>query len=310
MPFVDWKILPKPGELIWVESEEPPFNRLGRIGVYASGSLSSTHFNQDWQAEMSSTVVDNVNLLYVAFTRAEEELYLFGPEDKGSALNRCHKLVLRSLSAMGHSAGEDGSVSIGEKCATRPSATTKHVSSILPSYPSNKWQDKIRISTKADRISELLGEKKQDKARFGVIVHDVIAAISNPEEIDAVLERQRFEGLISEDEKYEVRELVVQVMEHPVLKGFFDTDWEVKREQEILTPEAKTLRPDRVLVREKEAILIDFKTGKQHEAHWEQVLNYADKLTGMGYEKVKKYLVYLPGPEVVEVTDGLDKTGS
>ena len=74
------------------------------------------------------------------------------------------------------------------------------------------------------------------------------------------------------------------------------------REQEIIAPGVQISRPDRILTEGKNAILIDFKTGVAKESHHEQLNNYGETLSKMGYQNIRKYLIYLKEkPEVVEV---------
>jgi ATP-dependent exoDNAse (exonuclease V) beta subunit len=302
MPFVEWKLEPKSGQLIWVSTDIPPFDRLGRTGVYSGKALEETVFNPDWQEERSLNVVDNVNLLYVAFTRAEEELYLFGPADSGKgALNTTSRLVYRTLTQAGSTAGEDGCIIFGEKTLSRPAGRTEGQTAQLPSYPVNRWQDRIRIATRARRLSDLLQEKDDSGKRYGILVHDVLARIRTEADIDREVDRCFFEGELTSSQADELKSLIREVTSHPTLSGFFDSGWDVRREQEIITPEGDLLRPDRVLIRKKEAVVIDFKTGKPEEKHHLQLQQYGKLLEKMGYTGIKRYIVYLNDFAVKEV---------
>ncbi|MFM2134837.1 MAG: hypothetical protein RL021_237, partial [Bacteroidota bacterium] len=231
MPFVEWKLEPKSGELIWVNSAVQPFDRLGDIGVYSGKALEGTVFNPDWQQERSQTVVDNVNMLYVAFTRAEEELYLSGPGEKGEGdINTASKLTLRGLSATGHLPDEAGTFRIGKKTENRISKADSGTTDELTSYPSNKWQDKIRIATRARRLSDLLKEKQDDRIRYGILVHDVIARILTKSDVDREVDRYFFGGDITAEQQQELKALILEVMEHPLLSDFFDETWDIRRE--------------------------------------------------------------------------------
>ncbi len=304
MPFVDWSIFPKHGELIWVQSEETPFDQLGRIGVYTGSKLSTTVFSEDWQSEVAYTLVDNVNTLYVAFTRAENELYIFGPSDNGGELNRSNKLILRSWQAMGHPSTEGQTMIFGQT-ELAPAHRKKTTSSdLLPSYPSNRWQEKISIAAKAHQFSELLNEKKDSKVKYGILVHAVIAEIRNRSDVEKAVDKVIFEGMAKDVQRDDLHKLILQVIDHPSVKPFFDSDWEIRREQEILTTETRLLRPDRVLTKGDAAIIIDFKTGNPNESHHHQLRTYSHTLTEMGYCSIQRYLVYLKDHlEVVEVRD-------
>ena len=111
-----------------------------------------------------------------------------------------------------------------------------------------------------------------------------------------------FDGLMDEKEKEDLKKLVVDLIHEPSVKPFFDTTWKIMREQEIIAPGVQISRPDRILTEGKNAILIDFKTGVAKESHHEQLNNYGETLSKMGYQNIRKYLIYLKEkPEVVEV---------
>ena len=74
-----------------------------------------------------------------------------------------------------------------------------------------------------------------------------------------------------------------------------------KTEKEIILPNGEVLRPDRVLIEDKKAIIVDFKTGKYQKKHETQVLQYADVLKSMGYSPVHSKLVYLKDRSVLNV---------
>lgn len=145
-------------------------------------------------------------------------------------------------------------------------------------------------------------ERSAEKTRYGVLVHELLSTIGTLEDVEPALDKIRFDGLLPEDEKEQLKSIVLEVTSHPDIKGFFETDWEIKRESEILTPEGEMFRPDRTLTKGKEAVLVDFKTGSASPEHESQLLNYCSLLKSMGYESVTNYLVYLKdGPKVVEV---------
>ena len=133
------------------------------------------------------------------------------------------------------------------------------------------------------------------------MVHSILAEIRERSDIDAAMDRIVFEGIEAAGSKSELKQLVTDVIEHPEIRRFFSGDWEIRREQEILTPDHQVLRPDRVLTRDSQAVIIDFKTGKPSSSHAQQLQNYGEKLAVMGYQKIEKYLVYLNELKVEEV---------
>lgn len=300
IPFAEWELKPKTGELIWMNTTEEPFNELGRIGLYADDKLSDSVYSADWLKEKGNTVIDNVNLLYVAFTRPEEELYVFSPAGTGN-FKRVSHLLRRNMNRMDYTPDDQSVIRIGEPCREPSKRKTATATEELPSYPSNQWQEKINIASSARNLSGLVKERRLGKIRYGLQVHALLSEIKNASELELRISEFNFDGTLAEDEKNSLRDKVREVLEHPDIKPFFETDWTVLREQEILLPDAGTLRPDRVLVKDHEAMIIDFKSGKESPSHRLQIENYADTLLLMGYSTVRKFLIYLEELRVVEL---------
>ena len=80
LPFCDWKIEgDRQGDVLWCETEKAPFGELGAlpISIHAKDVRSSV-FAPDYEEEHLERRVDALNTLYVAFTRAECNLYVWG----------------------------------------------------------------------------------------------------------------------------------------------------------------------------------------------------------------------------------------
>ncbi len=77
-PFCDWQ-LEKSGNILWCQPSEEPFNDLPIIPVdYSQKQMMGTIFEADYRHEHLQNTVDNLNLLYVAFTRARSSLFVIG----------------------------------------------------------------------------------------------------------------------------------------------------------------------------------------------------------------------------------------
>lgn len=79
LPFCDWKL--EQSTLIWcqAEADAAPFNELPLIPIdYNANKMRGTFFENDYLHEHLQNTVDNLNLLYVAFTRAINNLFIFG----------------------------------------------------------------------------------------------------------------------------------------------------------------------------------------------------------------------------------------
>jgi ATP-dependent helicase/nuclease subunit A len=295
MPFAEWKLLPDNRDLLWVATEEDPFKELGLVPLSPSKKLLDTSFRESYCEEIANAVIDNINLLYVAFTRAEEQLYIMSLADNQNELNSTGKLISRVIRSneWKHSSKE-GYFSLGEKSSRQKKEKKKKDSSIsLSSYPSNRWQGRISITTHANDLAALIESPSTSKINYGILVHKILSEINSEKEIEKTINKYYYEGLFSPEEKEKLKEEIHLLLEIPLMRNFFSDDYNVRAEREIVLPGGEILRPDRVLIKGTQAIVIDFKTGKELPSHSEQINRYAEILLAMDYTDIEKYLVYV-----------------
>ena len=109
------------------------------------------------------------------------------------------------------------------------------------------------------------------------------------------------EGLITVTDSPNLQKYLEQIFSINEVKALFQSDYQVKSECSILQPDGEIIRPDRVFVKNKKAIVVDYKTGKQKDEHIKQVKRYAVSLEKMGYNDVEKYLLYVEQPNLIKV---------
>ena len=134
---------------------------------------------------------------------------------------------------------------------------------------------------------------KISKINYGILVHAVLAGIQNVDEVEIAIDKIVFDGLIGIEEKNQLKKEIKEVLEVSEIKRFFDKDFSVKAERELILPDGNVLRPDRVIVKDNIATVIDFKTGRREKKHEEQIGKYVDILRNMNYKKVEGKIVYL-----------------
>jgi ATP-dependent exoDNAse (exonuclease V) beta subunit len=93
IPFGDWEMDQKSGSILWCHPQKAPFDKLPVVPVNYSEKLNQTHFAEDYYHEKLHAFIDNLNALYVAFTRAKEELIIFAP----NADVKCRKVTSKLI---------------------------------------------------------------------------------------------------------------------------------------------------------------------------------------------------------------------
>ena len=78
LPFCDWKLENETNnQLVWCVPQEAPFNELDIVPVNYSSAMAESVYRTDYLHERLQLWVDNLNLLYVAFTRAGKNLIIW-----------------------------------------------------------------------------------------------------------------------------------------------------------------------------------------------------------------------------------------
>ena len=113
-----------------------------------------------------------------------------------------------------------------------------------------------------------------------------------------------YEGLITDTERNDIVAQLRELLSLPEVANWFSREWTVETEIPILLPRAEANRLDRLIYRDKKAVVIDFKTGKRKQKDDEQVLEYINTLHEMNFADVQGYLLYLTDKAVVEVKPG------
>jgi hypothetical protein len=137
---------------------------------------------------------------------------------------------------------------------------------------------------------------------MGIRLHRAFENASTREEIVSAVDEMALNGEISSAEVAVLKEQIGQTLENTVAGEWFDGSWEeLHCERTIILPDGKSKRPDRVMTRDKEAVVIDYKLGEESTLYNEQIVNYMQQLQKMGYASVRGYIWYVYTNKIIEV---------
>jgi CRISPR/Cas system-associated exonuclease Cas4 (RecB family) len=125
--------------------------------------------------------------------------------------------------------------------------------------------------------------------------------MNGPKDFDNVLNQLLLEGTVNSSDLETIKERIVALMKNVQLKQWFDSDFEVLAEREVWY-EDKIIKPDRVMTKGTEAIVIDYKKEKASESQHNQVRGYMKAMRDLGYSTVTGFLVYVDTVEIEEVS--------
>jgi ATP-dependent exoDNAse (exonuclease V) beta subunit len=311
LPFCNWKI-DQPNTVLWCQPMEKPFNKLDILPVDYSKALKETIFAGDYYEERLKTYTDNLNLLYVAFTRAREALYCFAQEDNRKSdrqVNNISHLISRILKTE-KPAGQDirtrhsNGIRIFENGFPETQNRREQItgkSHHIEDYPENNTIDRMKITYHAREYLET-DDMVFHPLSYGKIMHDLFSRIYTYDDIESAIENLYYQGKIGDTEKEVIRKDMISYFSDIQVRSWFSGEWKVLNERDILTKSAQDRRPDRVLIQNRSAVIIDYKFGdKELNEHKKQVLEYADLLKEMGYERLELYLWYVTKRKIIQI---------
>jgi ATP-dependent helicase/nuclease subunit A len=308
IPFLDWELGVGFKEvLLWCQSEHPLLQQAGYMPIRYVSNLAKTVFKEDYQNETQRLNLDNLNLLYVAFTRAEAGLIAFAPDkksSKGGKFNHvgqlAYEIVEHNLVWASHWVAQEKKLEIGTiQPLINSTDTTQQILS-LKNYVVTPWRDRLQVRTSG--MEFFTPNEKREKINYGIFLHAILSKIRTKEDVAPAMQRAIQQGVINESERSKLEELVQWVVNIPALQPCFDSQAHCKMEATLLTANGFERRIDRVAMIGTSAYVVDYKTGDRTSTDVAQVKEYMQLLMGMGSKNVSGYLVYVQEKKCVEVT--------
>ncbi|MDD3064353.1 MAG: UvrD-helicase domain-containing protein [Massilibacteroides sp.] len=316
IPFCNWDIDHKPIKpvILWCRPEITPFNRLPLVPVRYGQILSNTYFAKDYFKEKLHAFIDNLNTLYVAFTRAKEEL-----------------IVLTSRPPK----AEETGLAKGSSIADLLWAGIQNVKDILPQAktPFNKekgafefgeWHKTPIIKESTDYQELEIGQlhsvpstkrlhlrlrgrnlKFDDEQRkHGALMHDLLSKIYTLDDIPSAVDYYLLAGIINPSDSETLKSQIQKYLADEKVKKWYDGSWITLNETDILIGKGLSKRPDRIMIRNGEVLVLDYKFGeKEEDKYKKQVKNYIELIKAIGYQEVHGYIWYVELDRLVHVNE-------
>lgn len=307
IPFCAWELeyLGWKSPNLWVRAEEQPFTSAGYLPVKYGSALQETLFANAYEEERSRSYLDNLNLLYVAFTRAEQGLLVMVPDSKKKSIGR---LLLDGLQSPELKGGWDDWIPLWKEGTWEVAPEQKKKETLqavsLNDYFATTWRDQLVIRQTAKGYFQKEENETRERIKYGIHLHAVLSKIKYRSEAEDVLEQLVFDGLVMQEEKPRIQELLNELMSNAVIAGWFNETWTVRTEVPVIIPGGGDHRMDRLMTHDKKAVIVDFKTGEPVKADQHQVAEYIGILRDMGFTDVEGFLLYTRSAQIVSVPPG------
>lgn len=313
MPFLDWKIFDTTkSNVVWApfRDEENKFSAI--IPISLNKDLAKSDFNSIYDEEKILAYLDSLNLIYVALTRAEEVFWSLSPfaEKATDGLSNQLAYHLQMVLSSGNveEINFDFSAAFDQESMVfdfgdwpeRLDSKPQKMDALPLRWAYKNWTSLLRVKKYAVDFSQegLAQRKKRD---FGLLIHELLEKSKNKEEAKNQIKVFYFEGRLDREEVKHVENQLEILFEQPLFASWFEGGNILLTEQGILLPGGRQKRPDRIILKDQEAIVVDFKTGEAYERYGKQVLEYMDLVKKLSGKAVRGYLCYLETGKIEEV---------
>lgn len=313
IPFCSWELTEDKGEMWCVRAQD---TQQKYIPVEINKNAIGTAYGADYEKECTEQKVDNLNLLYVALTRAADNLFVYVAEKvTGSGLDQNNVgYLLIEKEQMGqevqeaYSDGKDdpenmafvererGKITFrAAKEATQSTFGFEKAETIDATLQSDSSRVRFRQSQEGAMHTEMgkKAETENDRKEIGTICHDLLSRIKTRDDVERVVDTAWNKGVFANQEQCaQAKQYIDKIWDNPTMAQWYDGSWKLLREQAILTKDGEELRPDRVMIRGNEAIVLDYKFGFEKTEYNKQVRDYMNAMKALGYTTVSGYLWY------------------
>ena len=337
IPFCTWTLeSDRAGSLLWCAPDEEPYASIGLLPVSPQKGIAQSVFAKDYAREHLYSRLDELNVLYVAFTRACDNLYVWAVGDE-SKLGKATNSVGDLVAAVYPSGFESGTPVVEAKVTDAESDNrllpdSEQVDVPFVSYDSraeyrqsNRSQQFVAQARLDDDAAEEEYSRQQQYIELGSLLHGVLQQMTTADDMERVLSQMEHEGVITKAisdgiyvsvQRADVEQWLRRGLSNPKVADWFSGRWQVFNECAIVSRNDGSVgylnkRPDRVMLSADESriVVVDFKFGRKRGIYIEQVCKYMELLQEMYPEaSVEGYLWFVYSGRVEPVSATAAKT--
>lgn len=293
MPYLHWQFIGQATDNVWATTANTPFETLQKVPLknnktYAGSSLKNQYFS-----EQLFSFMDGLNTLYVAMTRAKHHLFLclptFETESKNISFVASETIA---LALNDYKLKEQKPLLFPEEPLNREVTKNQphHINGIFDHYP---LAEHLSIEWQKEGSNQIERVNNDRNIRIGIAAHELLSRCHEIEHISEHLNRLHQEAWFSENDMPIIKETVQKVLSHKVLHALLNKPGRFLNERDIIGTDGRIHRPDKVLICANETLIIDYKfTGKEREAHIDQMRTYIALFQEMQFPNVQGWLFY------------------
>jgi ATP-dependent exoDNAse (exonuclease V) beta subunit len=298
IPFCGWKVIysSRHYPILWCSAENTPLKELQYVPVTYSNNLINSQFESDYLKEKQQYLLDNINLLYVAFTRPMHHLFVCVPERHDESVGQ---YLYNYLAAKTQNKDSVFHFQLGQlENLKGEEKVNDEESYMLGDFNVYPYKGKIKQQAVHRGISMFSDTSQQ----FGNVMHRLFHYINYLEDTEKAVDTIIYEGLLPSSEREACILWITNLLRQESVSSWFARDWKVYSEETLIVPNGHPYRPDRVIVKGKQAIVVDYKFGKKELDYYRtQIATYMNLLKNMKYSPVQGFIWYVQLNKIEEV---------
>ncbi|APZ45270.1 DNA helicase UvrD [Polaribacter reichenbachii] len=291
---------------VWLDELPDNYGEFKELLVDFNKSLAevSEKGEQIYHHQRQELELDNFNLLYVALTRAVEQLHII-TERKISAKGEVNTnfysgVLINYLKEQNLWNDDDLEYSFGNDIRVSSIQKENSVSQIHEKFISTPWQEHNVVLLASS--SKLWDTNQGEAIDFGNLFHEILSKIITKNDVEKVVNQYVQQGIIDDFESKSLKLKINEVVYHPEINKYFSEDVVTYNEREIVDVDNQIVIPDRLVFTNDLVSIIDYKTGNKSSEHKQQILKYEQVLKSMNFKVDKKLLIYINKEiDIVEV---------
>ncbi|MBR1631763.1 MAG: UvrD-helicase domain-containing protein [Paludibacteraceae bacterium] len=286
IPFCDWN-LDGQSKILWIPRKNEQ-NPLPLAPIETCREMLVSHYADDYLKEQMQTRMDELNTAYVAFTRPRRELYCIAPKPKSDS--GCKTVADLLYDFVRQDAGitcdENGQYHLGVQDQAAVQATDGHVRQplMMPAFSSIPIGQRQRIRLRASEFILRQQPIETSLLNLGIMMHDLLGRIICKDDQTTALDDMKRDGIVSPSDEPILLDAMRRFWDIEGISRWFDGSWEVHNERTIIDGQGRQHRPDRLMIRGRQAVIVEYKYGRRQAAHARQVGLYMHLIRQMGYE--------------------------
>jgi len=293
IPFFDWTLdndtRAAKEKIMWVNLKKFDNQFDFPYPISYKSSHPKSVFSDVYIKERLKAYEDNINLMYVSFTRPKFGLFIRAEVTRKEIKNVSDLLYSIIKGKLNSGLYISGEISKKNKI---PEKKLYH----LKKYPSFSWKDRIKVRTTSDKGIDF------ENISRGKKMHEIFSFIRNYNEIDRGIEIGVLKNIIKSRDKKYYKEVIEKIINNNKVKRFFNPNNKSYNEVELLNESGDVFRLDRVVTMEDDSVhVIDYKTGEENKKYNKQINNYKKLLSCIYAKEISGHIIYIDLNKVIKV---------